>query len=51
MFGGGKPYFGRIEAQMLEDPHVFIQGTRVLHLRYRVRPVGATGFEPVTSAV
>lgn len=38
VFGSGKRYFGPIDAQqMLEDPHVVIQGDRVVHLRYRVR--------------
>jgi dihydrofolate reductase len=38
VFGSGKRYFGDIEGQhLLEDPHVVIQGERVLHLRYRVR--------------
>ncbi|MBA2954108.1 dihydrofolate reductase [Nocardioides sp. MAH-18] len=39
VFGRGKRYFGPIEGQhLLEDPYVVIQGDRVLHLRYRVRP-------------
>jgi hypothetical protein len=38
VFGSGKRYFGNIESQhLLEDPHVVIQGDRVLHLRYKVR--------------
>jgi dihydrofolate reductase len=38
VFGSGKRYFGSIGAQhLLEDPHVVIQGQRVLHLRYKVR--------------
>jgi dihydrofolate reductase len=38
VFGAGKRYFGPIDAQqMLEDPHVVIQGDRVVHFRYRVR--------------
>ena len=38
VFGSGKRYFGPIDAiRLLEDPHVVIQGSRVLHLRYRVR--------------
>jgi dihydrofolate reductase len=38
VFGSGKRYFGSIEGQhLLEDPHVVIQGDRVLHLRYKVR--------------
>lgn len=38
VFGAGKRYFGRVNAQhLLEDPHLVLQGDRVLHLRYRVR--------------
>ncbi|MEV4475358.1 dihydrofolate reductase family protein [Nonomuraea sp. NPDC049504] len=38
VFGSGKRYFGSLDTQhLLEDPHVVIQGDRVLHLRYRVR--------------
>jgi dihydrofolate reductase len=38
VFGSGKRYFGSIHGQhLLEDPHVVIQGDRVLHLRFRVR--------------
>jgi dihydrofolate reductase len=38
VFGSGKRYFGSVEARhLLDDPHVVIQGDRVLHLRYRVR--------------
>lgn len=38
VFGSGKRFFGSIDAQhLLEDPHVVIQGDRVLHLVYRVR--------------
>ena len=38
VFGSGKRYFGRISEQhLLEDPHVVIQGERVLHLKFRVR--------------
>ena len=38
VLGSGKRYFGSVDAQhLLEDPDVVIQGTRVLHLRYRVR--------------
>ena len=37
-FGSGQRYFGSVAAQhLLEDPHVLVQGSRVLHLRYRVR--------------
>ena len=38
VLGSGKRYFGPVDGQhLLEDPHVVIQGDRVLHLRYRVR--------------
>jgi dihydrofolate reductase len=38
VFGSGKRYFGPVDSQhLLDDPHVVIQGDRVLHLRYRVR--------------
>jgi dihydrofolate reductase len=38
VFGSGKRYFGPVDAQqLLEDPHVVIQGDGVLHLLYRVR--------------
>jgi dihydrofolate reductase len=38
VFGSGKRYFGGIDGQLLlEDPHVVIQGERVLHLRFKVR--------------
>ncbi len=38
VFGSGKRYFGRIDGQhLLEDPHVVVQGDRVLHLRMKVR--------------
>src|SRR6185503_19189355 len=38
VLGSGKRYFGTVEAQqLLEDPDVVIQGTRVLHVRYQVR--------------
>ncbi len=38
VFGTGKRSFGSVDAQhLLDDPHVVIQGDRVLHLRYRVR--------------
>jgi dihydrofolate reductase len=38
VFGSGKRYFGNIEGQhLLEDPHVVIQGDRVLHQRFKVR--------------
>ncbi len=38
VFGSGKRYFGSIDGQhLLEDPHVVIQGVRVLHLRLKVR--------------
>jgi len=39
VFGSGKRYFGHVVGQqLLEDPHVVIQGERVLHLRFKVRP-------------
>jgi dihydrofolate reductase len=39
VFGSGKSFFGSVGAQhLLEDPDVVLQGNRVLHLRYRVRP-------------
>ncbi|MCS5718676.1 dihydrofolate reductase family protein [Herbiconiux sp. CPCC 205763] len=39
VFGAGKRYFGPIDAQhLLEGPDDVIQGDRVLHVRYRVRP-------------
>ncbi|MET7461800.1 dihydrofolate reductase family protein [Nonomuraea sp. NPDC005501] len=38
VFGSGKRFFGSIEGQhLLEDPHVVIQGDRVLHLKFKVR--------------
>jgi len=38
VFGSGKRYFGTIDGRhLLEDPHVVIQGDRVLHLRFKVR--------------
>lgn len=38
VFGSGKRYFGSVHAQhLLEDPDEAIQGSRVLHLRFRVR--------------
>ncbi|GAA4601456.1 dihydrofolate reductase [Actinoplanes octamycinicus] len=38
VFGSGKRFFGAVDGQhLLEDPHVVIQGDRVLHLGYRVR--------------
>jgi dihydrofolate reductase len=38
VFGSGKRYFGKVDAQhLLEDPHTVIQGDRVLHLRYHAR--------------
>jgi dihydrofolate reductase len=41
VFGAGKRYFGSVDTQhLLEDPHLVIQGSRVLHLRYRVRGTG-----------
>jgi dihydrofolate reductase len=38
VFGSGKRYFASIDGQhLLDDPHVVIQGDRVLHLRFKVR--------------
>jgi hypothetical protein len=38
VFGSGKRFFGSIHTQhLLEDPDETIHGSRVLHLRYRVR--------------
>jgi len=38
VFGSGRRYFGGIDGQhLLEDPHVVIQGDRVLHLLFKVR--------------
>jgi len=41
VLGAGKRYFGLVDTQhLLEDPHLVLQGSRVLHLRYRVRGTG-----------
>ncbi|MEU9396507.1 dihydrofolate reductase family protein [Streptomyces sp. NPDC048324] len=38
IFGSGRRYFGGIDEQrLLDDPHVVIQGERVLHLKFTVR--------------
>ncbi len=38
VFGSGKRYFGSLHAQhLLDGPEEEVQGSRVLHLRYRVR--------------
>jgi dihydrofolate reductase len=38
VFGTGMRYFGSVDTHhLLDDPHVVVQGDRVLHLRYRVR--------------
>ncbi len=38
VLGSGKRYFGSVETpHLLDDPHVVVQGDRVLHLRFRVR--------------
>lgn len=38
VFGSGRRYFGAIDGRhLLEDPHVVIQGDRVLHLKFAVR--------------
>jgi len=43
VFGSGKRFFGSMRGQrLLEDPHVVIQGDRVLHLRFKVRPQART---------
>lgn len=37
--GKGKRFLGSLTDQIvLDDPHVVLRGTRVLHLRYRLRP-------------
>jgi hypothetical protein len=34
----GKRYFGSLDGQhLLEDPHVVIQGDRMLHVKFKVR--------------
>ncbi|MGR6915619.1 dihydrofolate reductase family protein [[Actinomadura] parvosata] len=38
VFGSGRRYFGSLDGQrLLADPHVVVQGDRVLHLLFRVR--------------
>ncbi|HET8951658.1 MAG TPA: dihydrofolate reductase family protein, partial [Solirubrobacteraceae bacterium] len=38
VLGSGKRFFGPVAAQhVLEGPDAVVQGTRVLHVRYRVR--------------
>ncbi|WP_436533027.1 dihydrofolate reductase family protein [Actinoplanes sp. HUAS TT8] len=38
VFGSGRRFFAGVDRQhLLEDPHVVIQGERVLHLRFKVR--------------
>ncbi|MGW3108735.1 dihydrofolate reductase family protein [Streptomyces sp. NPDC001100] len=38
VFGSGKRFFGSFDGhQLLEDPHVVVQGNRVLHLKFKVR--------------
>ncbi|MER5947210.1 dihydrofolate reductase family protein [Streptomyces sp. NPDC001904] len=38
VLGAGKRYFGSAAGErLLDDPHVVVQGDRVLHLQYRVR--------------
>ena len=38
VLGSGKRFFGSVDAQhLLEDPDAVVEGTRVLHVRYRVR--------------
>lgn len=37
VFGSGRRFFGPVtDRHLLDNPHVVIQGDRVLHLRYRV---------------
>ncbi|UOZ03098.1 dihydrofolate reductase family protein [Amycolatopsis sp. WQ 127309] len=44
VFGSGKRFFAGIEGQqLLEDPHLVIQGDRVLHLKFKVRRSPAGG--------
>ncbi|WP_328615481.1 dihydrofolate reductase family protein [Amycolatopsis sp. NBC_00355] len=44
VFGSGKPFFAGIGGQhLLEDPHVVVQGDRVLHLKFKVRRSPAGG--------
>lgn len=41
VFGSGVRFFGGIDTQhLLEDPHVVVQGDRVLHLGFKVRREG-----------
>jgi hypothetical protein len=37
VLGSGKRYFGSVDAHLLEDPDVVVQGNRVLPVRCRVR--------------
>ena len=38
VFGSGRRFFGDLASQqLLEDPDVVVRGSRVLHLRYRVK--------------
>jgi dihydrofolate reductase len=40
LLGSGRRYFGSVDAlRLLEDAEVVIQGDRVLHVRYPVRPL------------
>ena len=49
VFGSGRRYFGSVDQQhLLDDPHVVIQGDRVLHLCYRVS--AADGVDEAASA-
>jgi dihydrofolate reductase len=44
VFGSGRRNFGSIDGQhLLEDPHVVIQGERVLHLAFKVRRTEGSG--------
>jgi dihydrofolate reductase len=47
VFGTGKRFFGGVDGRhLLEDPHVVIEGERVLHLRFAVRPQSPTAPAP-----
>jgi dihydrofolate reductase len=47
VFGTGKRFFGGVEGRhLLEDPHVVIEGERVLHLRFAVRRQSPTAPAP-----
>jgi dihydrofolate reductase len=47
VFGTGKRFFGGVDGRhLLEDPHVVIEGERVLHLRFAVRRQSPTAPAP-----